>query len=117
MASLLDYFVPHSTGRTAAMHPEDDLETKRKPVNFEETVSYWMARLEPLIGARDATRFVCANRVGVENDIQFTGCSCAIDLRYRRPRLLMGVRDGAESLSTCYIELGPRVDDDDDDDE
>jgi len=27
----------------------------------------------------------------------------------------MGVRDGAESLSTCYIELGPRVDDDDDD--
>ena len=96
-------------------HPEDDLETKRKPVNFEETVSYWVARLEPLIGARDAPRFVCANRVGVENDIQFTGCSCAIDLRYRRPRLLMGVRDGAEALSSCFIELGPRVDDDDDD--
>ena len=92
-------------------HPEDDLETKRKPVRFEDVVSYWIARLEPLIGARNAPRLLVANRVGVEHEIQFTGCSCAIDLRYRRPRLLMGVRDRVESFSSCFVELGPRVED------
>ena len=97
-------------------HPDDPEEIKRKPVDFGETVSYWMSRLQPLLGKTMSPYFVCANRIGVENDIQFTGCSCIVDLRHRIPRLMLGVREREETALSCWIELGRASDDDDDDD-
>ena len=98
-------------------HPDDPSETKAAPVDPSQVLSYWVARLEPLLGARDAPVFVCANRVGVEDEIQFTGCSCVIDLRQRAPRVLTVATDGKESIRTCLVPLGPPDDDGDDDDE
>ena len=40
---------------------------------MNQTLSYWVARLAPLVGKNESPVFVCANRVGVENDIKFTG--------------------------------------------
>jgi protein N-terminal amidase len=97
-------------------HPDDPEEIKRKPVDFGETVSYGMSRLQPLLGKTMSPYFVCANRIGVENDIQFTGCSCIVDLRHRIPRLMLGVREREETALSCWIELGRASDDDDDDD-
>lgn len=93
-------------------HPDDDLETKRRPVDFDETVSYWVARLAPLIGKRDpGATFVCANRIGVENDIQFTGCSCVIDLRTSPPRLRAAAFEREEVVVSAFIPLGPSSED------
>ncbi|GAA5958906.1 hypothetical protein JCM8115_000685 [Rhodotorula mucilaginosa] len=44
-------------------------------------ISYWVLRLSPLIGSGAA--FVCANRVGREGDVVFTGSSCALELSDR----------------------------------
>lgn len=93
-------------------HPDDDLETKRRPIDVNETLSYWVARLAPLIGKRDpGTVFVCANRIGVENEIQFTGCSCVIDLRTSPPRLQAAAFDRKEVIISAFIPLGPSSED------
>ena len=91
---------------------------KSAPIDPNQVLSYWVARLEPLLGAAASPVFVCANRVGVEDGIQFTGCSCVIDLRGREgPRVLTAALDGKESIRTCLVPLGPLDDDSDDDDE
>ena len=54
-------------------HPDDTTEAKTAPIDVNQTLSYWVARLAPLIGKNESPVFVCANRVGVENDIKFTG--------------------------------------------
>ena len=90
---------------------------KAAPIDRDQVLSYWVARLEPLLGARDAPVFVCANRVGVEDEIQFVGCSCVIDLRRRAPRVLTAALDGKESIRSCLVPLGPLDDDDGDDDD
>ena len=98
-------------------HPDDDIEVKRAPIDFAETVTYWLARLRPLIGKREpnGTHFICANRIGVENDIQFTGCSCLVDLR--SPPILRGAMEKREEgIASALIPLGGDDDDDDDDD-
>ncbi len=54
-------------------------------------VNYWAHRLTP---ALDQPAVVAiANRVGVERDTRFAGCSCAIDLR---TRTLLGRLNGTE---------------------
>ncbi len=75
--------------------PDDPPEYVPPPVSAPQTLSYWAARLQPLLrrgGASDAHRrvhFVCADRVGKEGTTNFCGCS-------------------------CVMALGPRVDGDDD---
>jgi len=54
-------------------HPDDTVEAKTAPIDVNQTLSYWVARLAPLVGKNESPVFVCANRVGVENDIKFTG--------------------------------------------
>jgi len=54
-------------------HPDDTVEAKTAPIDVNQTLSYWVARLAPLVGKKESPVFVCANRVGVENDIKFTG--------------------------------------------
>ena len=51
-------------------HPDDDPKTIT-PVNRNEILTYWLNRLVPLVGSD--VHFVCANRVGEENGITFTG--------------------------------------------
>ena len=114
-ASVGSDLIVFSSAWTSA-HPDDASVTKAAPIDRDQVLSYWVARLEPLLGARDAPVFVCANRVGVEDEIQFVGCSCVIDLRRRAPRVLTAALDGKESIRSCLVPLGPLDDDDGDDD-
>lgn len=56
-------------------------------------VNYWAHRLSPALGQPAVV--VIANRVGVERDTRFAGCSCVIDLKTRTllDRLDGGVED------------------------
>ncbi|GAA5981655.1 hypothetical protein JCM10908_004551 [Rhodotorula pacifica] len=49
--------------------------------DVRDVISYWVLRLSPLLGSGAA--FVCANRVGREGDVVFTGSSCALELSDR----------------------------------
>ena len=66
------------------------------------TASYWAERLEPLVGT--GTVFVCANRVGVEGDVEFVGSSCVLQFSHS-PRCvgLMGTRN--EGVLVCECEV------------
>ena len=71
-------------------HPDDDPRTV-SPVNRNEILTYWLNRLVPLVGSD--VHFVCANRVGMENGITFTGCSCVMSLREPRLIAALGPKD------------------------
>lgn len=79
-------------------HPDDDPESAT-PVNELEVVTYWMRRLAPLIGTD--SHFVCANRIGEEKGITFTGCSCVISLR--EPKVVE--RFGATRMGLMLAEM------------
>jgi len=93
-------------------HPLDALETKRKDVDAEEVLNYWFSRLAPL--ANTNTYFVCANRIGEENDIKYCGCSCVIDMRAQR--VVAHIDPGMEGALLVPLELDVDVADSDDDD-
>ena len=71
-------------------HPDDDPATIT-PVDPAEVMTYWLRRLAPLVGSD--VHFVCANRVGEERGITFTGCSCVMGLREPRVVAAMGPED------------------------
>ena len=62
-------------------NPEDPPEYVPPPIDAEDTLSYWAARLRPLAEAPGApTFFICADRIGREGDTNFCGCSCVLQL-------------------------------------
>jgi hypothetical protein len=67
-------------------------------------MSYWLNRLAPLVGAEKNMHFVCANRVGEERGITFTGCSCVMSLR--EPRLVEAFGATQEGLLIAEIDAG-----------
>jgi protein N-terminal amidase len=71
-------------------HPDDDPATIT-PVDPAEVMTYWLRRLAPLVGSD--VHFVCANRVGEERGITFTGCSCVMGLREPTVVAAMGPTD------------------------
>ena len=81
-------------------HPDDD-PSSVTPVDRIEVVTYWLNRLFPLIG-KDV-HFVCANRIGEENGIMFTGCSCVLELR--KPRLVGSLGPGDVGVLVEEIEM------------
>lgn len=60
-------------------HPSDSEDRRFAPINMEETLEYWVVRMSPLLETR--VSFLCADRIGSENGVQFCGCSCAINLQ------------------------------------
>jgi protein N-terminal amidase len=82
-------------------HPDDDPATVT-PVDPREVMSYWLNRLAPLVGAEKNTHFVCANRVGEERGITFTGCSCVMSLR--EPSLVEAFGATQEGLLIATID-------------
>jgi protein N-terminal amidase len=84
-------------------HPDDEMATKTAPIDPRDVLNYWLARFEPLLGIPNAPHFVCANRIGAENDIQFVGCSCVIDLS--QPKLVTVVTEREETARVAVIEL------------
>ena len=85
-------------------HPDDDPATVT-PVNPREVMTYWLNRLAPLVGAGAprAVHFVCANRVGEERGITFTGCSCVMSLR--EPRIVEALGATQEGLLLAEMDV------------
>lgn len=81
-------------------HPDDD-PALVTPVDADEVRRYWLSRLAPLVG-KDV-HFVCANRVGAENGILFTGCSCVISLR--EPEVVGALGDLGEGVLVTEIDV------------
>ncbi|POY74873.1 hypothetical protein BMF94_2146 [Rhodotorula taiwanensis] len=67
-----------------------------------QVLSYWVLRLNPLIGSGAA--FVCANRIGREGDVLFTGSSCAIELG-DRPTVVEHAGKRTERLVLARVAL------------
>ena len=82
-------------------HPDDDPATVA-PVDPRGVMTYWLSRLAPLVGAPNAVHFVCANRVGEERGITFTGCSCVMSLR--EPRLVGALGATQEGLLLSEVD-------------
>ncbi|GAA5870698.1 hypothetical protein JCM3774_001728 [Rhodotorula dairenensis] len=68
-------------------------------------ISYWVLRLSPLIGSGAA--FVCANRVGREGDVVFTGSSCALELS-DRPCVVQHASKRGEEVVIARVSLSDR---------
>lgn len=81
-------------------HPDDDPATV-PPVNRNEILTYWLNRLVPLVGSD--VHFVCANRVGMEKGITFTGCSCVMSLKEPRLVAAMGPEDVGVMVQTIEV--------------
>lgn len=60
-------------------HPLDDEAVRNEEPSVESTLTYWVKRLEPLIG-REGALFVCADRIGSEWGVTFCGSSCVVDM-------------------------------------
>jgi len=82
-------------------HPDDDPATFA-PVDPRSVMTYWLNRLAPLVGEKRERHFVCANRVGEERGITFTGCSCVMSLR--EPNLVEALGATQEGLLLAEID-------------
>lgn len=82
-------------------HPDDDPATFA-PVDPRSVMTYWLNRLAPLVGEKHECHFVCANRVGEERGITFTGCSCVMSLR--EPNLVEALGATQEGLLLAEID-------------
>jgi len=60
--------------------PDDPQDYAPPPIDAGDTLSYWAARLRPLLEAPEVRHFVCADRVGCEGETNFCGCSCVMQL-------------------------------------
>ena len=58
--------------------PLDEEAHKDSWENVEQTISYWVTRLSPLIGSDSI--FAGCNRIGTEKGHTFTGSSCVLKL-------------------------------------
>jgi len=71
-------------------------------VDPRSVMTYWLNRLAPLVGEKHECHFVCANRVGEERGITFTGCSCVMSLR--EPNLVEALGATQEGLLLAEID-------------
>jgi protein N-terminal amidase len=94
--------------------PDDPPDYKPPPVDAHSTLSYWAARLVPLLEAPARTHFVCADRVGRECDTNFCGCSCVMSLGSGASATLLGAL-GVREEGLLLRDVDALSDDDDDD--
>ncbi|KAJ8295121.1 Protein N-terminal amidase [Rhodotorula toruloides] len=83
--------------------------SKEEKDDWEETnqvMSYWVLRLNPLLGSGAAV--ICANRIGREGDTVFTGSSAAIELG-DRPSVVAHASKRKEEVIFAQVRLPQRA--------
>ena len=62
-------------------------------------INYWVQRLEPFLINKiyKPVYFLAANRCGKERETDFIGCSCAVRLGNKNPKLLDNLNKNEES--------------------
>ena len=97
-------------------NPEDPPDYVPPPIDADDTLSYWAARLRPLAEAPTPFFFVCADRIGREGQTNFCGCSCVMQLGSPdgkpRAKLLDSLGIDEEGLLLQDIEVTTDNDDD-----
>ena len=96
-------------------NPEDPPDYVPPPIDADDTLSYWAARLRPLAEAPTPFFFVCADRIGREGETNFCGCSCVMQLGSAdgKPRVMLLDALGIEEEGLLLQDIEATTDNDD----